>query len=469
VYYDWEYAKFKAQVQHFPEAIYGVFHTEVQADRFALYGNEFLRAPLSSSSSSSSSPFKSLSPAEPAGALDSLDADPHIQESRIDAPPPLMQLMPRRRSPEAITKMSKQAYELCKKQDTSGLRAFLETHSSDIDLYLYEQKEHNTRTFNIMGLAAHHYSAECLQVLIDFGADVDNQERVNGVSPLMRAAHFGRVKCVRLLLENNADVALASIEGDTALHRASSKGHLECLRLLLENSADVDYKTKDGHTGLIMATDGGHTECVEVLMEAKADVDCKDVDGRTAFTLAIERKFFDCLMLLLDRSDSGTPVSAATKANALRTALEREGEFSASERAMAFMMLAHGADIDVAAMGISNNARLRPTASMYANTHLFIERWHGVASNALSMRVEVDRRVSLGLIGLYHEPLERVLQYLGLSTKADQVVNSSLDDDDGVRRVLLPNCAQNANHWFQQFQKAKEKAIAARSAAAATR
>jgi hypothetical protein len=34
------------------------------------------------------------------------------------------------------------------------------------------------------------------------------------------------------------------------------------------------------------------------------------------------------------------------------------------------------------------------------------------------------------------------------------VVNSSLDDADGVRRALLPNCARNANHWLQQKKKA---------------
>jgi hypothetical protein len=38
-----------------------------------------------------------------------------------------------------------------------------------------------------------------------------------------------------------------------------------------------------------------------------------------------------------------------------------------------------------------------------------------------------------------------------------------LDDDDDVQRVLLPNCARNANHWFQLFQQKKEKAAAVRA------
>jgi ankyrin repeat protein len=488
--------------------------------------------------------------------------------------------------------LSKQAYSLCRDQNASGLRAFLEEHGADIDLNLHEQKEYlflrkeySMWTFNIIGLAAHHESPECLQVLVDFGANVNNQERAFGTTPLMSAAGFGRVKCMRLLLEKNADVALAGINGYMALLRASGRGHSECLRLLIENNADVQCKSDDGYTGLTLAALKGHPGCVRVMMEAKADVnqqclngwtgsllacekgnveclrllignkasvDCKNVDGdtglmvaarkghpgcvrvmmeakadvsqqrgngwtgsllacekgnveclrllienkasvdcknvngdtglimavyndqiecvkvmmgakadvntrgsngETVLTYAIEEKHFNYLMALLDHSDGDTPASAGTKAHALRTVLEEsEGGLSASEQATAFVLLAHGADIDAAAEEVSENKY--STASMYANTHRFIERWHGIALNALSERVEVDRRVGLGLHGLYQEPLERVLQYLGLSMAADQVVNLSLDDDGrDMQRVLLPNCAHNANHWLQLYQQ----------------
>jgi hypothetical protein len=47
---------------------------------------------------------------------------------------------------------------------------------------------------------------------------------------------------------------------------------------------------------------------------------------------------------------------------------------------------------------------------------------------------------------------------------ADQVVNSSLDDDDvDMRRVLLPNCAHNANHWFHLYMQKKKRLAAARA------
>jgi hypothetical protein len=114
------------------------------------------------------------------------------------------------------------------------------------------------------------------------------------------------------------------------------------------------------------------------------------------------------MRLLLEKN--ADPASANTKAHALRAVLESKDEFSTSA---AFMLLAHGADIDAATEEVSEQRY--SAASMYANTYLFVKRWHGIALNALSERVEVDRRVGLGLHGLYQEALERVLQYLGLS------------------------------------------------------
>jgi hypothetical protein len=64
--------------------------------------------------------------------------------------------------------LSKQASDLCVNADTSALQALLDAHPG-IDLYLFEKKD----SYNTMGLAAHHESTECLQVLFDFKADVN--------------------------------------------------------------------------------------------------------------------------------------------------------------------------------------------------------------------------------------------------------------------------------------------------------
>jgi ankyrin repeat protein len=140
----------------------------------------------------------------------------------------------------------------------------------------------------------------------------------------MRAADFGRVECMRLLLEKNADVALASMSGDAALHRASYEGHSECLRLLIGNNADVQCNDEGGHMGLTLAAPNadvnqpapnanvnqpgqfgftaahlackkGNVECLRLLIEINADVDCKNVDGYTGLMVAAHEGHPECV------------------------------------------------------------------------------------------------------------------------------------------------------------------------------
>jgi hypothetical protein len=159
--------------------------------------------------------------------------------------------------------------------------------------------------------------------------------------------------------------------------------------------------------------------------EAKADINYKDSQQKSALLHAVDRNYTACMMVLPDHGGDGHPahVSDDAKAPALLSILERD-EFRAHDQAATFMLLVHGTDID-ATWNVSSKSALS-AASIYE--HIYLERWYGIASNILSEDVEVDTRVGRGDNGLYHEPPEWVLQYLGLSMAADQVVNNSLDD-----------------------------------------
>jgi ankyrin repeat protein len=472
-----------------------------------------------------------------------------------------------REAGDLALELSKQAYELCCEHNATGLREFLEAHP-DVLLYLYayERRRKGGHSCNVVGLAASSRNPKCLEVLLDYGADMNIQDRVNGETPLFSAvrhsprctqllleknadidiasnsgvtalrdaaiypvydsslpllieakadvnhqgtygytvAHwvcsvyllqedsgslrlliesnadleakddldrtplfgsckYGRIECLKVLIEAKADLNSVCVRGQTGFHVACENGHTECLRLLVENKAGLDFTDDGGETGLMYAVANHFSECVQVLIEAKADMNLKSDADSSALTLALVRnaggRHSECLKLLLDHA------SADAKAHALGAVLESADEFPASEQALAFMLLVHDANVDAAAEDVSNTLT-RAVTSMYANTHLFIERWYGVALNALSVRVEVDRRVGLGMHGLYQEPLERVLQYLGLSMDADQMVNNSLDGESGVRRVLLPNCARNADHWFQLLQRKTASAASSSSSSA---
>jgi hypothetical protein len=100
----------------------------------------------------------------------------------------------------------------------------------------------------------------------------------------------------------------------------------------------------------------------------------------------------------------------------------------------------------------------------YKAVHAFIDEFHSILKHALSRDVQVDRRVGLGEHGIYQEPLERVLEYIGLSMDIDQVVNESIDGDT-KRRALLPGNVLEANHWHEEYTEAVSRAVIARELA----
>jgi Ankyrin repeats (3 copies) len=101
--------------------------------------------------------------------------------------------------------------------------------------------------------AAYYENFEVVQKLIEYGADIDAEDRF-GWTPLSWASrgHFFKDGSVhRLLLEHGADVnSRADDDGFTPLHRASQHGALEIVCLLLEHGADVEAVNHDGKTAL---------------------------------------------------------------------------------------------------------------------------------------------------------------------------------------------------------------------------
>ncbi len=171
-------------------------------------------------------------------------------------------------------------------------------------------------------LAAMHCSPSCVRFLLEAGADVKTADE-NGETALMRALELhGRftfrgdalaavpvneqhrsdqIECVRLLLEDGADVAVKTVSGRMLLTSAASRGLTECVRLLLEFFAQID----DAHaqaecTALILAADGGHADCVRLLVDSGAAKKLKRFDGYTALMCAAFRGNIECLRVLVE-------------------------------------------------------------------------------------------------------------------------------------------------------------------------
>ena len=131
-----------------------------------------------------------------------------------------------------------------------------------------------------------------LEFLINAGCGV-NVTGPNGMSALMKAAARGKLSCCQMLLNAGANVnAQDKIDGNTPLIYAVT-GHLEfvvfclqhpfhlnvaapgtseCLKLLLDAGADVNKPDHIGNISLHAAAFGTNVKCLKLLIETGADV-----------------------------------------------------------------------------------------------------------------------------------------------------------------------------------------------------
>lgn len=110
------------------------------------------------------------------------------------------------------------------------------------------------------------------RMLLDYGAHVDHV--LEGQSPyLVQAVEFKNMELVNLLLEYGPNVDLSQIDtGSTPLSMAAALGFGEGIRRLLAAGASIELRNSTAQTPLWSAAREGHEEATRILAEAGANV-----------------------------------------------------------------------------------------------------------------------------------------------------------------------------------------------------
>lgn len=147
-------------------------------------------------------------------------------------------------------------------------------------------------------IAGRHKAA--IQWLLDRGARLDVETRVEGSSPLHLAVELGFADVVDMLLARGADIKKQNRPGSTPLIVAAKAGSCHLIDTLIARGNDPNAVNRAKASALIMAASQGHDECVRILLEKKVDLDKQSLSGQTALHFAAKRGDIDSVRRLLE-------------------------------------------------------------------------------------------------------------------------------------------------------------------------
>jgi ankyrin repeat protein len=113
----------------------------------------------------------------------------------------------------------------------------------------------------------------------------------DGWLPLHLAAHFGKEKAARLLLNTGAEANARSTNAltNTALHAAAAGRSVGVAKLLIDHGADVNARQHSGWCPLHAAAQNGDVALAKLLIEAGADVSARADNQQRPLDLALTR------------------------------------------------------------------------------------------------------------------------------------------------------------------------------------
>ena len=217
----------------------------------------------------------------------------------------------------SVTQVSSTSETSTPKEETKEMEVFeagsliqaVMNNDSELTKRILEDKTYNINEVNQQNesallIATHNNFVEIAKVLIDHGADVNQQDNIQD-SPYLYAGAQGKTEILAYMLKNSQpNQQIYNRFGGNTIIPAAEKGHLDTVKLLLEDgTVDINHQNNYGYTALIEAialTDGSkvYQDIVAELLKYGADKNLKDNYGKTATDYARELGYGNILKML---------------------------------------------------------------------------------------------------------------------------------------------------------------------------
>ncbi|OWZ17230.1 hypothetical protein PHMEG_0008861 [Phytophthora megakarya] len=143
-------------------------------------------------------------------------------------------------------------------------------------------------------------------LLVTGSSDVEEEDALTLMSPLLYACASGRTRVLPALLEvakqiNGVafDLENTDADGHSPLNLAVANGLTETTRLLLRSGCDVNTRSLGLASPLYLASEHGWDVLVDILLDAKARRDCAVTGGATALCAAAKNGHRSTVLRLL--------------------------------------------------------------------------------------------------------------------------------------------------------------------------
>lgn len=178
----------------------------------------------------------------------------------------------RQRSASSNEESSRIFMNACEQGDLTTVQQFLKI-GHDMQP---QQAYPDSPDFGAIHAAAMYGHIEIVQILLQYGASIEDRTTSIGSQPLHLAAQSGDTGMIQFLLRNGAKIAAKNQLGEQPIHLAARSGSIETLRILVGEGAALDCADDAGRQPLHWAAIFDRPDVIKYLVKADADINARD-------------------------------------------------------------------------------------------------------------------------------------------------------------------------------------------------